>query len=157
MIKHLSLFNLLLLILSVVMSSCVQNVDNNNRQKFANVQQKEFDNMLAMNVKKYYHFVLRVASQILVNIDTLCPPFVVETATLLDVNGNQSDHCHHQHGDEPGKLSQSDGEADETYERHTDGRCCQCQKTAAYAHELQRFLQAFENGITLLIHRHNSG
>lgn len=51
MIKHLSLFNLLLLILSVVMSSCVQNVDNNNRQKFANVQQKEFDNMLAMNVK----------------------------------------------------------------------------------------------------------
>lgn len=55
MIKHLSLFNLLLLILSVVMSSCVQNVGNNNRQKFANVQQKEFDNMLAMNVKKYYH------------------------------------------------------------------------------------------------------
>ena len=40
--------------------------------------------------------------------DTLCPPFVVETATLLDVNGDQSDHCHHQHGDEPGKLSQSD-------------------------------------------------
>ena len=39
----------------------------------------------------------------------------------------------------PGKLSQSDGEADEAYERHTDGRCCQCQKTAAYAHELQRF------------------
>lgn len=30
-------------------------------------------------------------------------------------------------------------------------------KTTAYAHELQRFLQAFENGITLLIHRHNSG
>lgn len=55
MIKHLSLFNLLLLILSLVMSSCVQNVGNNNRQKYANVQQKEFDNMLAMNVKKYYH------------------------------------------------------------------------------------------------------
>ncbi len=53
---------------------------------------------------------------ILVNIDTLCPPFVVETATLLDVNGNQSDHCHHQHGDEPGKLSQSDGETDKTHE-----------------------------------------
>ena len=27
----------------------------------------------------------------------------------------------------------------------------------AYTHEFQRFLQAFENGITLLIHRHNSG
>lgn len=48
--------------------------------------------------------------------DTLCPPFVVETATLLDVNGDQSDHCHHQHGDEPGKLSQSDGETDKTHE-----------------------------------------
>ena len=32
-----------------------------------------------------------------------------------------------------------------------------CQKTAAYTHEFQRFLQAFENGIALLIHRHNSG
>ena len=46
-----------------------------------------------MCIRDSIHFILRVASEILVNIDTLCPPFVVETATLLDVNGDQSDHC----------------------------------------------------------------
>ncbi len=51
----------------------------------------------------------------------------------------------------PASFPKGDGEADESHERHAYGRRRQCQKAAAYAHEFQRFLQAFEHGKTLLI------
>ena len=69
---------------------------------------------------------------------------------------DQSCHSHHQHGDEPGEFSQNNGEHDEADERHADRRSRQCEEAATDAHELQRLLQTFENGITLLIHRHAS-
>ncbi|EJX07691.1 hypothetical protein EVA_04200 [gut metagenome] len=100
---------------------------------------------------------LCIFSEVLVDIDSLVALLVMESAPLFDIDGNQSCQGHHQHGDESGKLSQDNGEADKTHKRNTDGGCCERQKTTSNAHKFQRFLQAFENGITFLIHRHNSG
>ena len=78
----------------------------------------------------------------------------MESATLLDVDGDQPGYYHHKHGDEPGKFPQCDGKHDEADELHADGCCRQCKETSTYAHELQRLLQPFENGIALRIHCH---
>jgi hypothetical protein len=55
-------------------------------------------------------------SQTLIDKDTFVLPLVMETATLLDVDGDQSGYYHHKHGDEPGKFPQCDGEHDEADE-----------------------------------------
>ena len=73
-------------------------------------------------------------------------PLVVQAATLLDINDNQSSYSHHQHGDEPGEFSQNNGEHDKADERHADRRCRQCEEAATDAHELQRLCKPPKTG-----------
>ena len=98
--------------------------------------------------------LLGFLSQVSVHEDASRPPFVMQSAPLLDKDGDQTRQCHHQHGDESGKLAQNNGEADKADKRHTDCPSSQCQETPSDAHKLQRLLQSLEYRIAFVIHRH---
>ena len=78
----------------------------------------------------------------------------MQSAPLFYKDGDQTRQCHHQHGDESGKLAQHNGEADKADKRHTDCPSSQCQETPSDAHKLQRLLQSLEYRIAFVIHRH---
>lgn len=74
------------------------------------------------------------------------PFLVVQPALLLDEDAEQTDCGDDDHGDESGQLPQDDGEEDEADKACADGTGGKGEEPPPDAHELQRLLQALEDG-----------
>lgn len=78
-------------------------------------------------------------------VDVVMPLLVVQSAALLDVDGDDSYGGEADHDDESDKLAEEDGGQQETEEAHTDGSGGVGQEPAADAHELQWLLESLED------------
>jgi len=85
-----------------------------------------------------------VTEEVTVDEDALAALLGVESAALLDVDGQQPGEGDGHHGGEPHYLAHEDGEDDEPHEGEADGPCGIGEESPPDAHELQRFLESLE-------------
>ena len=73
------------------------------------------------------------------------PLLAVQSAALLDVDGDDSHGGEADHDDEADELAEEDGGQQEAEETQADGSGSIGQEPAADAHELQWFLESLED------------
>ena len=87
-------------------------------------------------------------------IDVAVPLLAVQSAALLDVDGDDSHGGEADHDDEADKLAEEDGGQQEAEEAQADGSGGIGQEPAPYAHELQWLLESLENRYAVEIDVH---
>ena len=78
-------------------------------------------------------------------VDVVMPLLAVQSAALLDVDGDDFHGGEADHDDEADKLAEEDGEQQEAEEAQADGSGGVGQEPAADAHELQWLLESLED------------
>ena len=88
-------------------------------------------------------------------VEVAAVPFLaVQSAALLDVDGDDSHGGEADHDDEAHELAKEDGRQQESKEADADGSGGVGQEPAPYAHELQWFLESLENRYAVEIDVH---
>ena len=88
-------------------------------------------------------------------VEVAAVPFLaVQSAALLDVDGDDSHSGETDHDDEAHELAEEDGRQQEAKEAEADGSSGIGQEPAADAHELQWLLESLENRYAVEIDVH---
>ena len=77
---------------------------------------------------------------------------VMKASLLFQVDGSETDGSHGDHGNESGELAHQNGEDDVADEAGADGSSSVGQEPSSDAHELQWFLETFEDWIAVECH-----